>query len=112
MFYNMLIRSLDRNPQNSGEVFQNAKIRVWGRFQNVWKNIHPCMKTNHIFSFWVGGRGDEACLIGKRGCILNLIKIMIDDRKIVIFPVGKGEGRGGEASKWTRICTSLYTLHV
>ena len=42
MFYNMLIRSLDRNPQNSGEVFQNAKIRVWGRFQNVWKNIHPC----------------------------------------------------------------------
>ena len=41
MFYNMLIRSLDRNPQNSGEVFQNAKIRVWGRFQNVWKNIHP-----------------------------------------------------------------------
>ena len=42
MFYNMLIRSLDRNPQNSGEVFQNAENRVWGRFQNVWKNIHPC----------------------------------------------------------------------
>ena len=52
------------------------------------------------------------CLIGKRGCILNLIKIMIDDRKIVIFPFGKGGGKGGEASKWTRICTSLYTLHV
>ena len=32
------------------------------------------------------------CLIGKRGCILNLIKIMIDDRKIVIFPFGKGGG--------------------
>ena len=44
MFYNMLIRSLDRNPQNSGEVFQNAENRVWGRFQNVWKNIHPCKK--------------------------------------------------------------------
>ena len=41
------------------------------------------------------------CLIGKRGCILNLIKIMIDDRKIIIFPFGKGGGKGGEASKWT-----------
>ena len=41
MFYNMLIRSLDRNPQNSGEVFQNAENRVWGRFQNVRKNIQP-----------------------------------------------------------------------
>ena len=28
-------------PQNSGEVFQNAENRVWGRFQNAWKNIHP-----------------------------------------------------------------------
>ena len=54
----------------------------------------------------------NTCLKGKRGCILNLIKIMIDDRKIVIFPFGKGGGKGGEASKWTRICTSLYTLHV
>ena len=45
MFYNMLIRSLDRNPQNSGEVFQNAENRVWGRFQNVWKNIHPCVEV-------------------------------------------------------------------
>ena len=52
------------------------------------------------------------CLIGKRGCILNLSKIMFDNRKIVIFPFGKGGGKGGEASKWTRICTSLYTLHV
>ena len=36
----------------------------------------------------------NTCLKGKRGCILNLIKIMIDDRKIVIFPFGKGEGEG------------------
>ena len=35
----------------------------------------------------------NTCLKGKRGCILNLIKIMIDDRKIVIFPFGKGGGR-------------------
>ena len=48
MFYNMLIRSLDRNPQNSGEVFQNAENRVWGRFQNVWKNIHPWFNFNFL----------------------------------------------------------------
>ena len=42
------------------------------------------------------------CLIGKRGCILNLSKIMFDNRKIVIFPFGKG-GWGGEAPEWTRI---------
>ena len=51
MFYNMLIRSLDRNPQNSGEVFQNAENRVWGRFQNVWKNIHPCLKLKDIMKY-------------------------------------------------------------
>ena len=60
MFYNMLIRSLDRNPQNSGEVFQNAENRVWGRFQNVWKNIHPCLKnvnkTKIIISKGRGGK--------------------------------------------------------
>ena len=50
MFYNMLIRSLDRNPQNSGEVFQNAENRVWGRFQNVWKNIHPCISMKKDFT--------------------------------------------------------------
>ena len=32
------------------------------------------------------------CLIGKRGCILILSKIMFDNRKIVIFPFGKGDG--------------------
>ena len=37
----------------------------------------------------------NTCLKGKRGCILNLIKIMIDDRKIVIFPFGKGGGSEG-----------------
>ena len=39
------------------------------------------------------------CLIGKRGCTLNLIKIMIDDRKIVIFPFGKGGGGSGGEMK-------------
>ena len=29
---------------NTGEGFQNDENRVWGRFQNAWKNIHPCFK--------------------------------------------------------------------
>ena len=28
----------------TGEGFQNDENRVWGRFQNAWKNIHPCYK--------------------------------------------------------------------
>ena len=29
------------NVPNTGEGFQNDENRVWGRFQNAWKNIHP-----------------------------------------------------------------------
>ena len=28
------------NVPNTGEGFQNDENRVWGRFQNAWKNIH------------------------------------------------------------------------
>ena len=34
---------------------------------------------------------------------------MFDNRKIVIFPFGKG-GRGGEASEWTRIYLFLCLI--
>ena len=37
------------NVPNTGEGFQNDENRVWGRFQNDWKNIHPCIKVNEIW---------------------------------------------------------------
>ena len=38
------------NVPNTGEGFQNDENRVWGRFQNAWKNIHRCytLKQNKI----------------------------------------------------------------
>ena len=41
------------NVPNTGEGFQNDENRVWGRFQNTWKNIHPCFKVKFLVTIWL-----------------------------------------------------------